>query len=226
MLFEDERLLVVDKPAGRLVIPGRAPQVRAPQGRAPQGRGAEDQEPLVLEASRRAGGKVFVVHRLDRETSGALVFAKDAATHARLCALFESHAVAKVYWALAQDRLTGSRVMDQPLAAFGSGRWGVKPGGKPSRTELRPLEDFAGRATLVEARPLTGRRHQVRVHLYAAGHPVLGDRLYGKPGEWSLRAPRLMLHAARISFKLGARRFEASAALPADFEALMKELRA
>ena len=211
ILFEDERLLVVDKPAGWLVIAGR---------------GAQDEEPLLEQAAREGGCKLFVVHRLDRETSGALLFAKDAATHARVCALFERHGVEKVYWALAQGRLAGPRLMDQPLAAFGSGRWGVKPGGKPSRTELRPLECFGERAAWVEARPQTGRRHQVRVHLYAAGHPVLGDRLYGKPGEWSRRAPRLMLHAARVTFKLGGRRFEAAAPLPADFDALMKELRA
>lgn len=210
MLFEDARLLAVDKPAGRVVVAGRG----------------EVGTPLVAELSLGAGRKLFVVHRLDRETSGVLLLAKDPATHRELCALFEARSVEKSYLALAAGAVAGPLVLDLPLAEFGSGRVGVRVGGKPSLTEVRPVESIGTRATLVEARPRTGRRHQVRAHLYAAGHPILGDPLYGRPGEPAQRAPRLMLHAASLAFELGGRRFAVSAASPADFEGWLATLRA
>lgn len=211
ILYEDDRLLLVDKPAGRLVIAGR-------------GEGGDP--PLVEELSSRRGRKLYVVHRLDRDTSGVLAFAKDPEAHRELCASFEGRSVRKRYAAAVLGRVAGPLVLDQPLAEFGSGRSGVKPGGRPSRTEVRPLETFGDRATLVEAEPRTGRRHQVRVHLYASGHAVLGDPLYGKPQGAPLRPPRLMLHAASLAFRFRGRRFDVSAPMPPDFEGFLDSLRA
>lgn len=210
ILHQDERLLVVDKPAGVLVVPGRG------EGRA---------APLARTLGEALGLRLFVVHRLDRETSGVLVFAKDAETHRALCALFGGREVLKTYLAAVAGRWGRPRLLDQPLRQFGSGRSGVSQGGKPSATEVREVEAFGSAASLVEAKPRTGRRHQVRVHLYAAGHPVLGDTLYGKPGELSKRAPRLMLHASQVAFTLGGKPFAAQAPLPADFSAFLARLR-
>lgn len=209
-LYEDARLLAVDKPAGRVVIAGRG----------------ETGPPLAAELSEKAGRKLFVVHRLDRDTSGVLLLAKDAATHRELSMLFAAHEVSKRYVALAKGRVAGPLLIDRPLAPFGSGRWGVKDGGKPSTTDVRVLEGFGERATLVEASPTTGRRHQIRVHLYSAGHPVLGDPLYGRPGDPAQAAPRLMLHASSLELDLGGKRFRCAAPLPADFEAFLAALRA
>lgn len=209
MLYEDARLLAVDKPAGRVVIQGRG----------------EVGTPLDEECSRRAGAKLFVVHRLDRETSGVLLFAKDAATHRELSGLFEGRAVEKSYLALACGTISRPLTVDRPLAEYGSGRVGVRAGGKASLTEVRPLEALGTRATLIEARPRTGRRHQIRVHLYAAGHPILGDPLYGTPKDAAQRASRLMLHAKRVSFELAGRRFEVDCSPPEDFEDCLAALR-
>lgn len=180
VVYEDERLLAVSKAAGVPVIPGRG----------------DVGEPLNSRLARQAGGRVYVVHRIDREASGLVLFAKDAETHRRLCSLFEARAVHKTYLAAVLGRMTGEGSIDRPLRAFGSGRMGVGAGGKPSLTRWRAVRDLPG-GTLVEAEPVTGRRHQLRVHLYSVGHPILGDPLYGKPLPVG-GAPRLMLHAWRL----------------------------
>jgi len=89
--------------------------------------------------------------------------------------------------------------VDRPLREFGSGRVGVDPSGKPSLTRFKVLQTFKG-ATLIEVEPSTGRRHQIRVHLYALGHPVLGDTRYGDPRPVG-GAARLMLHALRLELE-------------------------
>ncbi|XXF81355.1 RNA pseudouridine synthase [Myxococcaceae bacterium GXIMD 01537] len=196
ILFEGAGLLVVDKPAGMLVIPGRGeggPSLRE-----------------VLEA--RLGRKVFVVHRLDRDTSGVLVFALDAERHRALSMAFEGGQVRKRYVALVEGRVEAPQLVDAPLAAGRKGRMRVaRPGeeGKSSRTRVRPVETFAT-ASLVEAEPLTGRTHQIRVHLLHLGHPLLVDHQYGREepltekdlggvGEAVVLA-RTPLHAARVEW--------------------------
>lgn len=151
---------------------------------------------------RALGGKIFVVHRLDREASGLMIFAKDAASHRLLCGLFERREVHKRYAALVMGRLAEDGVVDRPLREFGSGRTSVDPQGKESLTRYKVVEPFKN-ATLLEVSPVTGRRHQIRAHLYAIGHPILGDTLYGKQRPVG-GAPRLMLHALEASFELEA----------------------
>jgi RluA family pseudouridine synthase len=191
--YEDPRLVVVDKPAGQLVIPGRGPQ----------------EGPCLREAVEAVAGKrVFVVHRLDRDTSGLVVFAKDELAHRMLSKRFESREVRKTYLALVRGTPPDVFEADARIHRFGSGRMGADPRGKPARTRFKTIERFAG-AALVEAEPLTGRQHQIRVHLYSLGHPVLGDSLYtlrptGAPEPWSgkgAKPPRLMLHANRLAFR-------------------------
>src|SRR5262249_9052012 len=126
-----------------------------------------------------------VVHRLDRDTSGVLLFALSAAAHRALSMAFESGRVEKNYLALVRGQLHSPLEIDFPLAAARRGRTRrARPeeGGKPRVTRIRPLEQFET-ATLVEAQPLTGRAHQIRVHLLEAGHPLLVDPQYRQPSS-------------------------------------------
>ncbi|HET9451775.1 MAG TPA: RNA pseudouridine synthase [Aggregicoccus sp.] len=197
VLFEGAGLLVVDKPAGVLVIPGRS----------------EDAGPSLREQlEAQLGRKVFVVHRLDRDTSGALLFALDAAVHRALSVAFEEGRVHKRYLALVEGRVEAPQRVDVALVAGRKNRMRpARPGeeGKPSVTLIRPVETFA-RASLVEAEPLTGRTHQIRVHLTALGHPLLVDHQYGRDepltaadlggqGTQPVLA-RTPLHAARLEW--------------------------
>jgi len=209
ILHEDEHLLVVAKPAGIVVVPARGPVPG---------------EPLVRLAGAHTGGQVFAVHRLDRESSGVVVFAKDAPTHKDLCALFGGRKVRKLYLAAVLGTVEKDGVVTRPIKEYGSGRMGFGRGGKPSATGYRIREALKG-ATLLEVEPETGRRHQIRVHLYSIGHPILGDELYGNPRPIG-GAPRLMLHALSLSFDLpgsGPVSFECPP--PPDFVSVLSSLR-
>lgn len=144
--------------------------------------------------------RLMVVHRLDREVSGVVIFARNAAAHRRLNIEFEERRVTKTYLAAVAGVPEEEKgTVDAPLREFGSGRVGVDAErGKASITRWRAIER-AATATLVEVRPETGRRHQIRAHLYHVGHPVLGDARYGSPESAAL-CHRLMLHALEISF--------------------------
>lgn len=181
VIYEDEAVLALCKPAGVASIAGRG----------------DLGEPLSAAAARHAGGKVFIVHRLDRDASGLMLFAKEAAAHRLLCRQFESRSARKTYLALVLGKLEGEGRIDSPLKEFGSGRTAASASGKPSQTSWKALRSFR-RSTLLEVHPLTGRRHQIRAHLYGLGHPILGDTLYGRPLPVG-GAPRLMLHALSLS---------------------------
>lgn len=180
-LYESETILAVAKPEGIATIPERdlgVPSVRR-----------------VLEAQR--GERLWVVHRLDKEVSGLLVFARSAEAHRELCRQFEQRAVSKTYVALVRGVVAPDNdVIDMPIREFGSGRMGVDRRGKASRTGFRVLERAAD-CSLLEVEPHTGRRHQIRVHLYAIAHSLIGDPRYGPAGD-SAAAPRLMLHAWKL----------------------------
>jgi RluA family pseudouridine synthase len=165
IIWADDHLLAVNKPAGLPTLP---------DGWAPGPHVKSVLEPIY--------GRLWIVHRLDRSTSGALVLARTAAAHRDLNLQFDAHAVAKIYHAL----VVGSpaweeQVVDLPLRADGDRkhRTIVDPRrGKPSVTGLRVLEQL-GAYTLVEARPATGRTHQIRAHLAAQNCPIVVDPLYG-----------------------------------------------
>ena len=182
IVHADERLVVADKPSGM-------PSVRDAS--------AEDESLHALLAD-HLGERLLVVHRLDRGTSGLIVFARNPDAHRALSQLFESRTVMKRYLAAVLGHLDPpSGIVDRPLRTFGSGRVAVDPRGKPARTTFRVVERLEG-ADLVDVRPETGRRHQIRVHLYALGHPVLGDTRYGAPRPVG-GGPRLMLHAVELT---------------------------
>jgi tRNA pseudouridine32 synthase / 23S rRNA pseudouridine746 synthase len=186
ILYEDATMLAVDKPEGLSSIPERDLAVPSMQ--------------RTLEEARSE--RLFVVHRLDKDVSGLLLFARDPVTHRALSMAFEQRRVHKTYRAVTHGVIRDDRgVIERPIAQFGSGRMGVHDArGKPSQTEYAVVERYAAHS-LVDAHPVTGRRHQLRVHFYAIGHPLLGDPRYGDPAEQT-RWPRLMLHAAEIRIPL------------------------
>jgi len=188
ILFENDEILAVNKPEGLASIRER------------QNPAATESLYEILCAER--GGNLLVVHRLDKDTSGVIVFAKSAQAHRWLGRQFEQRTAQKVYLALVHGVVAAEAgAIDKPLGQRGSGRISVSPQhGRAAYTEYAVLHRFAAH-TLVEAYPKTGRRHQIRVHLYSIGHPIVGDRLYGD--RTIQRAyPRMMLHAHRLTLRL------------------------
>ncbi len=184
VLLADPWLLAVHKPAGLLSQPGLGPQLR-------------DAVTTRLEPH---WGPVQLVHRLDRDTSGLLLLAREPEAHRRLSRAFAERLVAKTYRAAVLGVPAAAGEIDQPIARASTRppRYAVHPAGRPSRTHWRLLEDH-GAWSLLELVPHTGRSHQLRVHLALLGHPILGDPLYGCPRALAL-APALRLHALRLGF--------------------------
>jgi 23S rRNA pseudouridine1911/1915/1917 synthase len=200
VVHEDEDLVVVEKPAGLLTAP-------TPES---------DRNNLAGLLSRRSDPRetILVVHRIDLETSGLLVFARNPDANRELSEMFRRHDLTREYLAAAAgavpDTLT---VIDRPV------------GGRRAVTHLAVAERFGATATLVRARLETGRTHQIRIHLLSAGHPVLGDRKYGAPPE--PRPPRVALHATRLAFahpRTGAP-LDFTSPLPPDLAAWLDRLR-
>ncbi len=231
VLHEDEQVLVVVKPAGLLTIPDRF--------------GNPDSLQAQLE---HKYGKIFVVHRLDRETSGVICFARTEAAHRHLSMQFEQHKVGKHYLALVDGVMhQESGEIDKPIGPHPviAGKMAVSKQGKPAFTHYRVLELFK-KFTLVEATLKTGRTHQIRVHFQSIGYPLAVDALYGRregfllseikgknyrSGKFSDEERPLMartsLHAVRLVFdhpETG-KRLEFSAELPKDFSAVLNQLR-
>ena len=217
ILFEDEYLAVVNKPAGMMVHAGagatddernRGTLVNALLFRMQQ----QGAELSAIAGDLRPG----IVHRLDKQTSGAIVAAKDDVTHRKLSEMFSARAVSKTYLALAhgwleRDDTTVTLAIARDLVRRirmttrrGDGRSAVS-----HVHVLERLQTPYGKFSLVEVRIETGRTHQIRVHLQALGHPVVGDFLYGAPhvlkrndgSAGTLELPRNFLHAARLAFR-------------------------
>lgn len=185
VLHADDRLVVIDKPAGLLSVPGRV-------------------EPDCASARVQAlYPDALIVHRLDQPTSGLLLFARGIQAQRELSAEFAERRVGKVYVAVVAGRLVGEGFIDLPLAAD----WPNRPRqhvdiahGKPSQTRWRVLTQEGhdeSDHTRVALEPLTGRSHQLRVHMAALGHAILGDALYAAP-DIAAASPRLLLHAAEL----------------------------
>ncbi len=191
VVHADATIIVLDKPSGLLSVPGK---------------GADKQDCLSARVQAEFAD-ALVVHRLDMATSGLIVMARGAAAQRTLSEAFASRSVSKRYEAIVQGEVdpTGSdwRVIDLPIAVD----WPNRPlrtvnheTGKPSLTRLQRLHFDAVRNTShVLLEPLTGRTHQLRLHLQAIGHPILGDALYAPPAVVAM-APRLLLHACTLGF--------------------------
>jgi tRNA pseudouridine32 synthase / 23S rRNA pseudouridine746 synthase len=189
----DEHLLVVEKPSGLLCVPGRG----------------DDKQDCLSERVRRRYPDALVVHRLDMATSGLWVMARGAPMQRLLGDAFAQRQVDKRYVAVVAGQLRAASpqeewtLIDVPIAAD----WPNRPlrvideeHGKPSQTRWRVLSrDGISNTTRLELAPLTGRSHQLRLHLRSLGHPILGDALYASP-EVCSRSNRLLLHASELHF--------------------------
>jgi RluA family pseudouridine synthase len=183
ILYEDEYLLVVDKPSGLLSVPTPGAQGRC-----------------VPEVLANLGRPALPVHRLDRDVSGALLLARDVATRDALQDLFRARALSKVYWALALGGPTKDEgAMRFPISeADGTAR--VSSTGKPSLTHYRVLARGA-RANEVEIELETGRYNQIRLHFAHSGWPLVGERKYARSSDDPFKAPRVALHAWKLAFE-------------------------
>ncbi len=217
ILSEDDDLLAVDKPAGVLSFP-------------PTGRSERNLTDIARAHASRRGASCFAVHRLDRDTSGVLVFAKTEAAKAALDRAFRDGGVKKTYLAIVNGvprpplGRVKTYIADKGDRAISS-RTPLRDG-KTAITNYRTLERFAN-AALIEARPETGRFNQIRLHCVDIGCPIVGERKYAVASRLPMRGKRMMLHASRLEFKhpRDGRALVIEAPLPADFEALLDSLR-
>ncbi|HEX8986348.1 MAG TPA: 23S rRNA pseudouridine(1911/1915/1917) synthase RluD [Rhodocyclaceae bacterium] len=220
VVFEDAHLLVIDKPAGLVVHPGSGnwsgTLMNALLHHAPQ-----------LALIPRAG----IVHRLDKDTSGLLVVAKTEAAQTDLVRQLQARSVRRHYLALALGNVARDGTVDAPIGRHPVQRtkMAVVGGGRDARTHYSVKERFPC-ATLVECRLETGRTHQIRVHLASIGHPLVGDKTYGRSRSGDPRFdrfPRQALHAWRLALVHPDSGTEMGweSPLPADMAALLAELR-
>jgi tRNA pseudouridine32 synthase/23S rRNA pseudouridine746 synthase len=185
IIHQDDRLLVLEKPSGLLAVPGRGPEL---------------QDCLSSRVQERFPS-ALIVHRLDRDTSGLMLMALDAEAHRALSRQFEQRQVHKTYQCLVR----GLPAAESGLVDLPVGRDPARPPryridhdfGRPSQTRWLVLERLGDRARL-EVEPITGRSHQIRLHLTTIGHAILGDPLYGDEQTLQL-APRLLLHATSLA---------------------------
>ena len=194
VLYEDDHLMVVSKPAGVVTHPTLSRRTGTLVNRLLARGGSLSS----LGGPDRPG----IVHRLDAGTSGVMVVAKDDQTHAALAGMLRRHEVRRVYLALVRGLPEHPRFMIDPPLARERARIRVRTAtGKAAATDIVVRERLS-RMALVEARPRTGRTHQIRVHLAAAGHPILGDRAYGGGGDDATRLglSRPFLHSWRVRF--------------------------
>ena len=189
ILHIDDDLLLLDKPSGLLSVPGRG----------------EDKQDCLISRVQQEYPEALIVHRLDMDTSGVMVLARNKDMHRELSLLFQERKTEKRYSAMVEGIVhqTSGRI-DLPLLVD----WPNRPKqqvnmlmGKPAVTYFNVMSrDINNDTTLVDLRPITGRTHQLRVHMEFIGHPILGDDLYA-PAESLSRSPRLLLHARQLEFQ-------------------------
>lgn len=228
LIEEDEHLVAINKPAGMLTIPDRE--------------GKEASLKLLLQ---QRYGSIFTVHRLDRDTSGIVVFAKTEAAHKQLSQLFEARETTKIYNGLVLGvPAINSGVINEPIAEHPvkKGLMTVWRKGKESITEWEVVKSYRFYSWM-QFRILTGRTHQIRVHMKHLGHPIVCDELYGdgkpvlissiKKKNYKLSKneeeerpilSRLALHAAALRFDLNGKTYDLQAAPPKDLRALLQQL--
>ena len=210
ILHIDDHVIILNKPAGLPVLPD----------------GWEKGSEYLVKMLEAKYDKIFIVHRLDKITSGVMVFARDAETHRALNMQFEKHTAEKVYHAIVEGNPRWEeKITKFPLHANVGHKHRTivdDKNGKPSETRFKLLKRYQSSA-LVEASPMTGRTHQIRAHASALGHPLLGDVLYGA-SETDL-TPRPALHAHSLTIELNGQRETFSAPYPGDFRATLERLK-
>ncbi len=218
VVYEDDELLIIDKPAGLVVhpSPGHTAHtlINALLARCPD---------LASFADAMRPG---IVHRLDRDTSGLMIIAKNSSVQQYLIHQFKARAVSKGYLVLVKGKLTPSQgIIDAPLGRDPSNRkrMAVVTGGKQARTRYK-VKEYLGDYTLLEVTTETGRTHQIRVHLAAIGYPVVGDPVYGVKSAY---VKRQFVHAYRLGFRLPTSREyrEFTCELPSDLKQAIQLIR-
>ena len=210
ILHTDNSILVINKPAGIPVLPD----------------GWDKDAPYLVRQLEEQFGKVWIVHRLDKITSGVMIFARTSEMHRTLNMQFERHEIQKVYHAIVVGTPTwNEHTARHPLRidVGHSHRTVVDHSkGKPAETHFHILERYTSHS-LLEAIPGTGRTHQIRVHAYALGYPLLGDTLYSAPETDLIGRPAL--HACSLEFTIEGKPFRFTAPYPEDFAEVLKKLR-
>jgi len=236
IVFMDAHLVVVDKPPGLTTMRHAEEAAEfGERGRRFLPPTLADQLPgLLAESGGGRPGAVFAVHRLDKETSGLVVFARTKAAESHLGKQFRAHTTQRLYLALVRGRAKAGRLESWLVPDRGDGRRGssATPGtGQQAVTHVGVVEEL-GDFTLVDCRLETGRTHQVRIHLGEAGTPLCGERIYdrplhGKPLPDASGARRILLHAALLGFEHPAtgERLQWTAALPRDMRELIDRLK-
>jgi len=228
IIYENEQFIVINKPAGMLSIPDR-----------------KQSEPSLKDRLKEKYGNIYTVHRLDKGTSGVIVFAKDEESHKQLSQLFEGRDVVKKYMGLVHGAVSpATGTIEAAIAEHPAknGRMITHIKGKTSITDYEVLESFR-LFTWVAFQIHTGRTHQIRVHMQYIGNSIVCDELYGDPAPVLLSdfkknyklskreeeerpiLGRLGLHAAHLSFSLNGEAFTFEAELPKDLKALLQQLR-
>lgn len=228
IIFENDDFIAVNKPSGLLSIPDRA-----------------GQEISLKDLLKEKYGEIYTVHRLDRDTSGIIVFAKTEEAHKMLSQLFEGRGMEKYYLGLVYGNMMNtSGSIDAPIAEHPGKvtKMMTHAKGKPSLTDYEVLESFR-LFSWVRFRIHTGRTHQIRVHMQHIGHPIVCDETYGDPKPIYLSTlkknfklsktaeeerpvlARLALHSFRLKFELHGKSFDLEAPLPKDLRALLQQLR-
>ncbi|HWI92773.1 MAG TPA: RluA family pseudouridine synthase [Flavisolibacter sp.] len=228
ILEEDENLVAINKPSGLLTIPDR-----------------EGKEVSLKQILKAKYGDIFTVHRLDKDTSGIVVFAKREEAHKQLSQLFEARETVKIYNGFVLGSpFEKSGIINEPIAEHPvkKGIMTVYRKGKESITEYEVLDNFK-LYSWMQFHILTGRTHQIRVHMKHLGHPIVCDDLYGdgkpvfistiKRKKFNLSKneeeerpilSRLALHASKLKFELNNKKYELEAELPKDLRALLQQL--
>lgn len=227
VIFENNLLMAINKPPGLLSIPDRYDQTL----------------PCAYSLLKENQENLFVVHRLDKDTSGILLFAKDAVTHQSLSRLFEHHDMVKIYQCLTEScPAEAEGTIDQGIAHDPAhpGRMKIHPKGKSCITQYKILQRFRHFGYL-EVRPKTGRTHQIRVHMAFIGFPLVCDPLYGIRKELGIQdikrkkirqsteeshnlLQRTALHASELHFELNGELFTLQAPVPKDFKATLQQI--
>ena len=229
IIFENDRFVAVNKPAGMLTIPDRHDETLA----------------SLYKLLEKIYKKIFIVHRLDRETSGIILFAKDETTHKYLSGLFEQRNIQKFYMGIVRGSLQNRKgIIDEPITEHpvNRGLMVINKKGKPSKTEYEVIEDY-GLYSLIKFQIHSGRTHQIRVHMKHIGHPIVCDEIYGSAEPILLSSfkkkyklsqhddeerpilNRLALHSYQLKFTgISGIPHDLKAELPKDLRALLKQL--
>ena len=225
IIYKDDHILTINKPAGLSVLP----------------EGWEPDASYLVKLLEEEYGKIWIVHRLDKFTSGVLVFALNAEAHRALNIQFEKHETEKVYRAITvgappwKERITkfplrvnvGHKhrtMVDNKKGVRAETKFKVLNWNSSITDELYLADDAKGMA-LVEARPMTGRTHQIRVHAYALGYPLLGDTLYSSPETDIIARPALHAYSLSFNHPVSNERVSFTAPYPTDFKKALERLK-